>query len=250
MTVTIGAATFPSLTAQPFGYDGDARDGLTARRWRITGLLTAAQWAALCTAYDGWQAARIADPDTLLSGTVGTTISLTATGYGQSWTAVPCWFIAAPSGDQIGSMIQATVELVDAAQALAAALREQEKSREGSEALSRPSLGTVTVGSTVLTLTQPMEQFTEAPQPQLTAAGKHYLSGPLAATLVRNIVGTTDSAGWTAIRSWYSTIVTSTPAAGTWFPTGDGPSATAEAIVDAGVKSTRYTVTLQLVQIR
>ena len=35
MTVTIGSATVDILTAQPFGYEGDARDGLTARRWLI-----------------------------------------------------------------------------------------------------------------------------------------------------------------------------------------------------------------------
>lgn len=250
MTVTIGAATFPTLTAQPYGYEGEARTGLTARRWAVSGLLTAAQWVALTGAYDTWRDARLADDDTLLTATVGTTISLTATGFGQSWSGIACWFTSAPSGEQIGALVQASVELVDANQALAVLLREQEKNRESSEALSRPSLGTVTVGSTTLTLVEPMERYQEAPAPQLTAAGRHYISGPLGATQVRQINGTTNAAGWSAIRSWYEAIVQTTPAAGTWFPIGDGPSASAEAIVEAGVKTTRYTVSLTLALIR
>ena len=43
MTLTIGAFSTNALTAQPFGYEGDARQGLTARKWTISGLVTKAQ---------------------------------------------------------------------------------------------------------------------------------------------------------------------------------------------------------------
>lgn len=250
MTITIGAATFPSLTAQPLGYDGTARSGLTARRWQVAGLLTHAQWVTLCGAYDTWRNARISDEDTLSSGTVGTTVAFGGTGAGQIWSGVACWFDAAPTGEQVGAMVQASVTVIDANQALAVLLREQEKNRQSSEATSRPNLGTVTVGSTVLTLTQPMGAFQDAPQLELTAAGRHYLTGALGATSVRNIVGTTDAAGWTAIQSWYASVTATTPAVGTWFPIGNGPTATAEVIVSGGVKSTRYTVTLSMAYVR
>jgi len=250
MTVTIGAASFPTLTGQPFGYEGTAREGLTARQWQVTGLLTSTEWATLCSAYDTWRNARIQDADTLSSGTVGTTVAFSGTGHGQTWTSVACWFSEAPSAEQVGKLAQASVTLVDANQALAVLLREKEKQRQQSEATERPARGTVTLGGVVLTLTQPMEGFQDAPQPQLTAAGRHYLTGALGASLVRQVSGTTDAAGWASLQSWYSTITASTPAAGTWFPLGEGPRASAEVIVTGGAKATQYTVTLSLVQIR
>ena len=249
MTVSIGAFTCSTLLAQPFGYEVTAvQDGLTARRWLVSGLLTTAQWSSLLSVYNTWRDARLLDADTLSSATVGTTVSLTASANGLSWSGIGCWFTSAPTGEQAGVYISASCELVDATQALAVLLRETEKQRQRSEALT-PSLGTVALGTATLTLLAPMETYQDTPQLQLTAAGGHYVSGPLTATRVRRIQGTTTSAGWTNVRSWYETSVAAVPALGAWYPIS-APSATAEVIINAGVKETRYTVTVDVAEVK
>lgn len=131
MTVTIGSFTCNLLTVQPFGYEGEARTGLTARTFQISGLLTAAQWQDLLSEYDAWRDTRINDQDTLLSESVGTTINLTTTpANGISVTSLPCWFVEPPSGDQTGTYVSANVLLVDAAEALEVILRERELAKE------------------------------------------------------------------------------------------------------------------------
>ena len=249
MTVSIGAFSTNKLLVQPFGYDEtDTSAGLTARKWTVSGLLTSTEWQSLLSVYNTWRDTRITDADTLSSASVGTTVSLTASANGISWSGIGCWFTSAPSGTQAGPYIQASVELVDAAQALAVLLRQEEKNRQRSEATT-PSLGTVTLGSATLTLLAPMETYQDTPQLQLTASGTHYLSGALTATRVRRIEGTTTSSGWTAVRSWYETSVASTPSAGTWYPIS-APSASAEVIISGGAKSTRYTVTVDVAEVK
>ncbi len=250
MSITIGAFSTTKLIAQPFGYDETSTiDGLTARKWTVSGLLTVAEWQSLLSVYNTWRDARLTDADTLSSAVVGTTVSLTASANGINWSGIACWFTAAPSGDQAGPYIQATCELVDAAQALAVLLRQEEKSRQRSEALSNPSLGTVTLGSATLTLLTPMETYQDTPQLQLTASGVHYISGALTATRVRRIQGTTTSSGWTSVRSWYEDSVDGTPAVGSWYPI-TAPQATAEVIITGGAKSTRYTVTVDVAEVK
>lgn len=135
MTVTIGSFSTNALTAQPYGYDGEARRGLTSRAFRISGLLTPSQWAALLTEYNSWRNTRINDQDTLLSKSVGTTVSLTSSSAnGVSVTGLACWFTDAPSGEQLGAYVSATTVLVDAAEAVAALIREDELSRERQQA--------------------------------------------------------------------------------------------------------------------
>lgn len=248
MTVTIGGFSCSVLTAQPFGYDGDARDGLTARKWAVQGLLTATQWTTLLSVYDTWRNARLTDPDTLSSASVGTTVSLTAQGFGQSWSGVACWFIAPPSGTQVGAYVEATVELIDATQALAVLLRGLEKGRQNQEA-TIPTYGTLTLGGCTLTLIEEPVGYQETPALQLTAGGRHYVQGPLAATKTRKVVGTTDSAGWTALQTWYEAIVQTTPAAGTYWPVS-APEASGEVIITGGAKATRYTITLTQALVR
>jgi len=131
MAITIGTFTCNYLTAQPYGYEGEARTGLTARTFRVSGLLTKAQWQALISEYNTWRGTRINDQDTLLSEAVGTTISLTVgSANGISITGLACWFVEAPQGEQAGPYIQATAVLVDAAQALAVLLRQRELEKE------------------------------------------------------------------------------------------------------------------------
>jgi hypothetical protein len=248
MTVTIGTFSTNALTAQPFGYEGEARTGLTARTFRIAGLLTASQWQALITEYNTWRNARIADEDTLSSGTVGTTVSLSITSTnGLSVTSLACWFTEPPTGEQAGTYVSATITLVDAAQALAVLLRSQEKSRQESEA-TRPSLGTLTFGSAVVTLTAPADTRQDGPSVALTATGKSYVTGPLVAHKIRQVEGFISSGTYANLLSWYDTTVASVPSAGTWFPINP-PTATAEVIITGGVKATRYNVQMTVLEV-
>jgi hypothetical protein len=247
MTITIGAFTCSYLTAQPFGYEGEARSGLTARTFQISGLLTPTQWQSLVSVYNTWRDSRLTDQDTALSGVVGTTIALTVSANGVSVSALPCWFAEPPSAVQTGAYISASVTLVDAAQALAVLLREQEKSRQSSEA-TLPSLGTVTLGSAVVTLTKPMDTRQDGPNVALTATGTSYVTGPLTSHKVRQIEGYITTGTFDNLLSWYDTTIAAVPAASSYFPI-TAPTATAEVIISGGVKSTRYTVQLTVLQI-
>ena len=248
MTITIGSFNTNALTAQPFGYEGEARDGLTARTFRVAGLLTASQWQALVTEYNNWRNTRITDQDTLSSGTVGTTVNLSITSTnGLTVSSLPCWFTEPPSGEQAGLYVSASATLVDAAQALAVLLRSQEKQRQQNEATT-PSLGTLTFGSAVITLTAPADTRQDVPQVAFTAAGKSYITGPLAAHKIRNVEGYISSGTYTDLLTWHDTTISSVPATGAWFPINP-PRATAEVIITGGIKATRYNISMTVLQI-
>jgi hypothetical protein len=242
--ITIGTAAFPTLSAQPFGYEEtNTRAGLTARKWLVTGPLKPSEWLTLLSAYNTWRDTRINDEPTETSGVVGTTINLSGKGPGnQTWTNVACWFISAPQAEQNGRYLNASVELVDANQALAVILKQGEEEASGDDL---PDLGTITVGTTVLTLLKPPDTYAQGPQLELTASGVHYVTGPLVAAKIQDIEGTTNSTGWNNIRSWYESQVVSVPAPNAWFPISP-PTATAENAIVSGVKTIRYTVSIQL----
>jgi len=252
MTVTLGTFTCSALTAQPFAYEGDARTGLTARTFRISGLLTTSQWQALISEYNTWRNTRITDADTLSSGTVGTTIALSVSANGVSVSSLACWFVEPPSGEQAGAFINASATLVDATQALAVLLREQEKSRQNSEA-NVPSIGTVTLTrgsgtSPVITLTKPMLTRQDGPSVALTATGVSYVTGALVAHKVRQIEGYITTGTYDDVLSWYDETIAAVPSSSSWFPIS-APTATAEVIISGGAKSTRYNVSLTALQI-
>ena len=252
MTITIGGFTCQTLTAQPFGYEGDARTGLTARTFQISGLLTPTQWQSLVSVYNTWRDTRITDADTLSSGVVGTTVALTINANGLSVTALACWFAEAPTGEQAGAYINASLTLVDSAQALAVLLREQEKSRQNTEA-NTPSLGTITFTraagvSPIVTLTAPMDTRQDGPTVALTATGTSYVTGPLVAHKIRNVEGYLSTGSFDNLLSWYDETIAAVPAATSYFPI-TAPSATAEVIISGGAKSTRYNVTITVLQI-
>lgn len=245
MAITIGTADFPTLTAQPFGYqESDTQAGRTARKWEITGLLEPSEWLDLLDAYDTWRDARINDDDTVVSRAVGTTIAFSGDGPdGQSWTNVACWVSSAPSADQSGYYLNASITLVDANEALEIILREQDIDNE-----DLPNFGTLTLGTTTLTLRKPVDTFSNGPQLQLTGAGVHYTEGPLVAVRIRDVEGTTDATGWNDIRTWYETTIVTSPVASAYYPISP-PSASAENKVVNGVKTTVYTVSLQLARV-
>lgn len=243
--LTIGTAAFPTLTAQPFGYEeSSTREGRTARQWTITGLLTPSEWLTLVNVYQAWRDLRIEDEDTLTSGVVGTTINLSGKGPGgQTWTNVPCWFTSAPAAEQSGKYLSVSLTLVDANEALEVLLKEQEVEDE-----DLPDFGTITLGTTTLTLKKPVDTYAQGPQAELTASGVHYITGPLVPVKIKDVEGTTTASGWNNIRTWYETTVSSIPAPNSLFPIS-APVATAENKVISGIKTTVYTVTVQLVRV-
>jgi hypothetical protein len=244
MAITIGSTDFPTLTAQPFGYDEtDTQAGQTARKWLITGLLKPTEWLSLLTTYDTWRDTRINDEPTKVSGVIGTTVAFTGNGPGdQTWTSVACWFTTAPEAEQSGSYLSASVELIDANQALEVLLKAEEAD-EAAEDL--PDLGTITIGTTTLTLLKPIDAYAASPTMELTATGTHVIQGALVPYNIRDIEGTTNSTGWTAIRAWYETQIRAVPTVGTYFPI-TSPSATAANKVVAGVTTVEYIVSIQL----
>ena len=244
MAITIGSFSFETLTAQPYGYEEtDTRAGLTARKWAIQGLLKPSEWLSLLGVYDTWRNTRIQDDDSLASGTVGTTVAFSGTGAGgATWTNIACWFISAPAAEQSGAYLAVTVELVDANQALAVLLRAEEKS---SEAEDLPDFGTITIGTTTVKLTKPVDSYGEGPSLELTATGNHYITGPLVVYKIKDVEGTTTLTGWNDIRSWYESRIIAVPSPDSYFPISI-PTATAEKKVVDGVKTTVYTVSIQL----
>lgn len=243
MTVTIGSFSTNRLTAQPFGYEGEARTGLTARTFRISGLLTPSEWQTLVSEYNSWRSSRILDQDTLLSGVVGTTISVTITTTNNlSVSGLACWFADAPAGEQAGKYVSATVTLVDAAQALEVLLREKEKSRQNSEA-NLPNLGTVSLGGVTITLTKPAQTLSDLPNVSFTAGGKSYITGPIAVHEAQQIEGYISNGSYSSLVTWAKSAIASGTSP---FPTS-APSATAESIIVNGVKSTRYNVQLTVI---
>ena len=243
MSITIGSAEFSRLTAQPFGYDeSDVKTGLTARKWAVSGLLTGMEWLELLEVYDTWRDDRIQDADSLVSGGVGTIVTFSGTGFGgQVWTNIQCWFSSAPQGEQSGNWVLATVELVDANQAL----QVLQSGQEQEATTDLPDFGTITLGSTTLTLVKPPDSYGAGPSMELTPAGQHYISGPLAVYKIKDVEGTTNLAGWNSIRSWYEQQIVAYPLTGSYFPNSI-PSATAENKIVNGVKQTVYTVSIQL----
>jgi len=250
--ITIGTANFPTLTAQPFGYEeADTRAGLTARKWAITGLLKPSEWLTLLAVYDAWRDLRILDAPTRTSGVVGETINLSGKGAGSTtWTNIPCWFTNAPQGEQNGRYLSVSVELVDAAQALAVVLRQKELEVEDEDL---PDLGSVTLTRTsgvspVIKLTKPMLTRRDGPDVALTAGGVSYITGPLVAHKLRDIEGYLTTGTFDDVLAWYDTTISTIPVKDTYFPVS-APTATAEVIITGGVKATRFTVQVAAVEI-
>lgn len=245
--LTIGTAVFPTLTAQPFGYEeSSTRDGRTAQQWAITGLLTPSEWLTLVNAYQAWRDLRIEDEDTLISLEVGTTISFSGKGPGnQTWTNV-CWFTSAPAAESAGRYLAVSVTLIDANEALQVFLKEQEIVE------NLPDFGTLSYGSgesaVVVTLTAEPYARQDGPQVALSATGTSYLTGPLKAHKIRNVEGYISTGTFASLLSWYDATILNSPQSNAWFPITP-PTATAEVIITGGVKATRYNVTMTELQI-
>lgn len=248
MSVTIDDNEFTSLTAQPYGYaETDTSAGLTAQRVTLTGLLTPEEWVALTEAYDDWRDDRIEDPDSLAADDIGTTIDVSFSANGLSWSDVECWFTRAPEAEQVGAYLSVTCEVVDAEQALEVLKRQREKQEQAAE--DRPDLGTFTLGEATITLLRPPETYQDNPEISLTTTGRSYIQGPLAATKVYAIEGTCSATDWDDVLDWYEEAVADRPAPGDYFPVTP-PSATAANKIVDGVKVVEYTVSISVAEAR
>jgi len=266
-TITIGSFGTNSLTAQPYGYEGDARQGLTAYKIRMSGLLTPAEWVSLLSVYNSWRDQRILDPDTLVSeninGTygqpgIGHTVNVEINGANTlSVSNFEAWFADPPVGEQVGAYINATVTLVNAYEALQVLLRTKQKSREESEAMLYPPefgvFGQADSNSGSLfevALTKESKTRQDGPNVTFTAGGKSFITGPLVAHKVQDIEGFTTHAGFIAILNWYDTAIASAGRGGSggYFPL-TAPVATAEVIIQDGLKKTRYKVNFKVAEL-
>lgn len=252
MSLTVGNAVLTNITAQPFGYEEtDTANGLTAKRWTLQGLATPDEWLDLLGVYNTWRNSKITEPDTAKSKVIGTTVAFSGSGAGENWTNVACWFTEAPSGEQAGAYISVSAALVDANQALAVILKQEENSEEASEDL--PDLGTYTINGVVLTLLKPTEAYVAGPQLTKTVNGYHYVSGPMVVEKLIDIEGYFNvsqyPSGWANIRSWYESQILLIPTTNATFPITP-PTASVEKKVVNGVSTTRYTVSITLGVVR
>lgn len=248
MAITVGGLTLTQLQGFPFTHGGDSLTGQTARRWPVKALVTPAEWLTLNGIYTTWRAARLADPDTMVSLSVGSTVATSGAIWGMTWSNVATWFSAPPVPDSAGSMVSVAFELVDAVQQLAVMLRGQAISTEVQD--NESTYGTYTLGTTSLNLTGPLEAYDDGPTVEMAATGTHVIKGPLAASRLRKVQGWTHTAGAGAtIRGWYESQVATKPAAGAWWPISP-PQIEQTPVIVSGARVTRYQVSVDLKEIR
>lgn len=248
MSITVGSLTIRGLRDVPFAHDGDALSGRTARRFPVQAIITPADWLTLNTIYTTWRTARLADPDTMVSLSVGSTVNTSGTIWGMTWTNVAAWFSSPPTPSSVGAMVGVTFELVDAAQQLAIMLREQEIGTQVAD--NESTYGTLTVGTLTLNLTAEAPGFDEGPTMELAGTGTHVIRGPLMATKTRRVQGWTHTVGADdTIRAWYETAIATTPAVGDWFPVTP-PDVEQVPVIVAGARVTRFLISLELRQVR
>jgi hypothetical protein len=240
--------TFPNLLGHPYGFEeAEVRRGRAAEQLSPSGLLLPAEADALAGLYRAWNAARLPQGDPLRTGSLGAVVAVSGSGPGFSWsTPRSCWFTQAPTFEQRGAFVAVGCTFVDAAQALAVQLREAEEEAEQTDDLA---LGTITLGSAVITLTAPARSYDDLPQLSLTPAGVHVITGPMAVTEVREIEGWVTPQGLTNLESWLVSTTTTSPAVNAWFPTSYGKP-TARLTADGGSVVTRYDVSLTVAKIR
>ena len=238
--------TFPNLTAHPLGFEGDAQRGRTAETLTFAGLLRSTEANTLLGIYRAWRDAKLPEEDPARTGVVGATVAVTDSGPGFSWSARPAWFREPPAIEQVGGYTRVTASLVDATQALAVLLREQEESLEVEAGLG---LGTLAFGGAVVNLTARPDSFDGLPQAELTPAGAHVITGSLAVVETREVQGWVTAAHLPTLESWLKTTVATRPAAGTWFPVG-WTQPVARARPNGGTLAVAYDVAFTVVKIR
>lgn len=249
MTITVGGLTIANHQQLPVSHSGDALRGLTVRSWPVQALLTPAEWVQLNGIYLSWRTARLADPDTMVSLSIGSTVTTSGSVWGLTWSNVAAWFTAPPVAAAAGALVSVSFELVDATQQLAIMLRESELATQVSDD-ETTSYGTYALGSLTLNLTGNADGFEDGPTMELAATGTHVVKGPLMASRVRRVTGWTNAAGAGATaRAWYETQIATTPAVNAWFPITP-PTVEQQSIIVNGAKVTRSIISVDLKQVR
>lgn len=248
MAITVGGLTIRALQEFPFSHSGDSLSGRTARRWPVKTILAPADWLTLDGIYTTWRTARLADQDTMVSLSIGSTVTTSGSARGMTWTNVPAWFSAPPVPSTAGAMVGVSFELIDATQQLSIMLREQEIATQVAD--NESTYGTLSVGGLTLNLTAEAPGFDGGPSMELGATGTHVIRGPLLATKVRRVQGWTHAVGADdTIRAWFESTIATTPAVDAWFPVTP-PDVEQVPVIVAGARVTRYIITLELQQVR
>lgn len=250
ITISYGGSsfTYPNLAEHPLTFDAtDAQRGQVAEGLSASGLLLADQADSLLVLWRAWNSARLPEDAPELTGTVGSTVAVSGRGPGFDWsTPRACWFSDAPSITQVGIFSRVSVSVVDATQALAVILRQQEEQAEQTNPLN---LGTLALGGATINLTARPDTFDGLPQLQLNPAAAHVISGPLALQELREVEGWVTAAHLTLLETWVKTTIATTPAANSWFPTSwTRPTAVMRA--NGGALALTYDVGLTLVKVR
>lgn len=250
LTIAYASTTykFPNLTDHPLAYSGELVErGRSVRQWNVTGLVSPADAATFEGIFRSWRAAKLLEDDMARTASIGATVALTGTAPGFTWsTPVACHFIGAPQFQAAGAYVRLSAALEDANERLAVILRGLE---EEAEQFATLGLGTLTFGTAVVNLTADPDDFGDLPQATLTPGGKHFLSGPLSVTEVRNVQGWVTAANLTNLETWLKTTTSTTPTPGTWFPTG-WTQPTVLRRPDAGVMATYYNVSFTVVKFK
>lgn len=248
MPVTVGSLTLKNLQELPFTHSGDSLSGQTARRWPVKALVTPAEWLTLDGIYNTWRTARLADPDTMVSLAVGSTVTTSGSIWGMSWSNVAAWFTAPPVPTGAGALVSVAFELADAAQMLAVMLRGDAIATEVQD--NESTYGTYALGGLTLNLTAAPDTYEDGPTMELAATGTHVIRGPLAASRVRKVQGWTHTANaGSTIRTWYETQIASKPAVNAWWPISP-PTVEQTPVIVSGARVTRYLISIDLKQTR
>lgn len=248
MPVTVGSLTLSRLQEFPFAHGGDSLSGQTARRWPVKALCTPAEWLQLDGIYAAWKASRLADPDTMVSLAVGSTVNTSGQIWGMTWSNVAAWFAAPPTPTAAGDYVSVSFELVDAAQQLAVMLRSDAIATEVQD--NESTYGTYSLGGVTLNLTAQLNDYDDGPTAEMTAGGTHVIKGPLAASGIRRVQGWTHTANaGTTIRSWYEQQIATLPAVNAAWPISP-PRIEQTPVIVSGARVTRYLVSIDLKEIR
>ena len=243
--LTVGSWTYEAgnWTAYPITYkEKEVELGLTAEALNVSVLCTNEEWAGIKATYESWRTARLADEVDGDNGSirevVGSTVAVSCSARGVSWSSRACYFMTAPQAEDFGMFLQVSFELVDAAQWVAIYNREQEINNADGVVYC----GDFTLWGTVLKLRKPPESYQDMPQLSLSAGGKSYTTGPRVPTETRVLEGDTNQAGWQNIYAQCKNNASSVPSS-EWFPVTP-PSANVTKQVDAGVRNDLYTVSI------
>jgi hypothetical protein len=142
-------------------------------------------------------------------------------------------------------MVSLSFGLVDATQALEVVLKQLADDEVADQDID---YGSITLGGVNIKYLEDPDVFVDVPKVDLTAAGKHYATGPLVVSEGLNIRGEIIGTAKTALRNWYRNTAQASPVAGQYFPI----SAPVFRGVNKVVNSTTvlyYEVTLSLVKI-